>query len=84
MVPEGVEAYYVKNVSDVNGETMAVAKRVEEGEVIPAGQGVLLTLAASIDIGVKDDGDGVDAGSSFSNTHDRFGGTAAPWENPDE
>lgn len=41
-------------------------------------------LAASIDIGVKDDGDGVDAGSSFSNTHDRFGGTAAPWENPDE
>lgn len=46
VVPEGVEAYYVKNVSDVNGETMAVAKRVEEGEVIPAGQGVLLTGTA--------------------------------------
>lgn len=41
-------------------------------------------LAASIDIGVKDDGDGVDAGSSFSDSYDRFGGTASPWENPDE
>lgn len=46
VVPEGVEAYYVKKVNDVNGETMAVATRIEEGEVIPAGQGVLLTGAA--------------------------------------
>lgn len=46
VVPEGVTAYYVKETAEANGESWAKMEALPEGEVIPAGTGVLLTGAA--------------------------------------
>lgn len=46
VVPEGVTAYYVKETAEANGESWARMEALPEGEVIPAGTGVLLTGAA--------------------------------------
>lgn len=50
VVPEGVTAYYVEETAEANGESWARMEALPEGEVIPAGTGVLLTGTAGTQV----------------------------------